>query len=159
MPESPDLGQPPAPLPEPNDASAAVEVELRADTVWTRAVTSPGAAPGVLRVSRQQLRGPSGRVGPRRVRGLWASGDGWAGAPGRLDAEPGGVSGLLVAQPVSQTAAPTPATRPAAIRAFLTSSTQGTVDLLGQFSGYAIDGGQLFDAGRGHAANTAKPLK
>ena len=62
MPESPDLGQPPAPLPEPNDASAAVEVELRADTVWTRAVTSPGAAPGVLRVSRQQLRGPSGRV-------------------------------------------------------------------------------------------------
>ena len=62
MPESPDLGQPPAPLPEPNDASAAVEVELRADTVWTRAVTSLGAAPGVLRVSRQQLRGPSGRV-------------------------------------------------------------------------------------------------
>jgi acetyl-CoA acyltransferase len=62
MPESPDLGQPPAPLPEPNDASAAVEVGLRADTVWTRAVTSPGAAPGVLRVSRQQLRGPSGRV-------------------------------------------------------------------------------------------------
>ncbi len=37
-------------------------MELRADTVWTRAVTSPGAAPGVLRVSRQQLRGPSGRV-------------------------------------------------------------------------------------------------
>jgi acetyl-CoA acyltransferase len=62
MAESPDLGRPPAPLPEPNDASAAAEVEERADTVWTRRVAAPGAAPGVLRVSRQQLRGPSGRV-------------------------------------------------------------------------------------------------
>ena len=59
---TPDLGQPPAPLPAPNDASAAAEVQERADTVWTRRFSSPGAAPGVLRVSRQQLRGPSGRV-------------------------------------------------------------------------------------------------
>ena len=63
MPErTPDLGLPPAPLPQPNDASAEAEVRLRADTVWTRATASPGAAPGILRVSRQQLRGPSGRV-------------------------------------------------------------------------------------------------
>lgn len=59
---TPDLGLPPAPLPAPNDASAAQEVALRADTVWTRRVAAPGAAPGVLRVSRQQLRGPAGRV-------------------------------------------------------------------------------------------------
>ena len=60
MPETtPDLGQPPAPLPAPNDASAAAEVHDRADTVWTRGASS---APGILRVSRQQLRGPSGRV-------------------------------------------------------------------------------------------------
>ena len=57
-----DLGLPPAPLPAPNDASASVEVRERADTVWTRASSSPGASPGILRVSRQQLRGPSGRV-------------------------------------------------------------------------------------------------
>ncbi len=62
MPETPDLGLPPAPLPAPNDASAAAEVQLRADSVWTRSVPMPGAAPGILRVSRQQLRGPSGRV-------------------------------------------------------------------------------------------------
>lgn len=63
MPETtPDLGQPPAPLPAPNDASAAVEVRERADTVWTRADSTPGAAPGILRISRQQLRGPAGRV-------------------------------------------------------------------------------------------------
>ncbi|MBP9143344.1 MAG: acetyl-CoA C-acyltransferase [Thermoanaerobaculia bacterium] len=59
---TPDLGLPPAPLPAPSDASAAAEVALRADTVWTRRVASPGAAPGVLRISRQQLRGPAGRV-------------------------------------------------------------------------------------------------
>lgn len=63
MPEKmPDLGQPPAPLPPPNDASAAAEIAARAETVWTRADLSPGGAPGVLRVSRQQLRGPAGRV-------------------------------------------------------------------------------------------------
>ena len=59
---TPDLGQPPAPLPAPNDASAAAEVRERADSVWTRRSASPGVAPGVLRVSRQQLRGPAGRV-------------------------------------------------------------------------------------------------
>jgi len=60
MPEStPDLGLPPAPLPAPNDASAMAEVQDRADTVWAR--SSP-SVPGILRVSRQQLRGPSGRV-------------------------------------------------------------------------------------------------
>ena len=57
-----DLGLPPAPLPAPSDASAAAEVAERADTVWTRLVASPAASPGILRVSRQQLRGPSGRV-------------------------------------------------------------------------------------------------
>ena len=62
MPESSDLGLPPAPLPAPSDASAVAEVRERADTVWTRMDGSPGAAPGILRVSRQQLRGPSGRV-------------------------------------------------------------------------------------------------
>ncbi len=63
MPETTsDLGLPPAPLPPPNDASAAAEVQDRADTVWARSAASAGVAPGILRVSRQQLRGPSGRV-------------------------------------------------------------------------------------------------
>lgn len=62
MPESPDLGQPPAPLPAPNDATAAEEISSRAETVWTRLRSDPAAAPGLLRASRQQLRGPGGRV-------------------------------------------------------------------------------------------------
>lgn len=59
---TPDLGLPPAPLPAPNSASAVAEVVERADSVWTRRSATPGEAPGVLRVSRQQLRGPAGRV-------------------------------------------------------------------------------------------------
>lgn len=57
--ETPELGLPPRPLPPPNDASAAVEVAERADTVWTGTGTR---APALSRPARQQLRGLSGRV-------------------------------------------------------------------------------------------------
>ena len=56
---TPELGLPPAPLPPPNHASAVAEVHERADTVWTG---GGPPAPALLRHTRQQLRGLSGRV-------------------------------------------------------------------------------------------------
>ncbi len=53
------MSSPPSPLPPPNHASAIEEIRDRADTVWTR---GPGAAPAILKVTRQHLRGPKGRV-------------------------------------------------------------------------------------------------
>jgi acetyl-CoA acyltransferase len=48
----------PAPLPEPNEASAVAEIRERADTVWTR---RNGGRPASA-ASRRELRGPGGRV-------------------------------------------------------------------------------------------------
>lgn len=60
MSESPGRpGDPPAPLPPVNEASAAEEISSRADTVRVRG--GEAVAPAV-RVGRQKLRGPSGRV-------------------------------------------------------------------------------------------------
>lgn len=52
-------GDPPAPLPPVNEASAAEEIAARADTVLTRGEPAAAAA---VRVARQKLRGASGRV-------------------------------------------------------------------------------------------------
>ncbi|MGE0641063.1 MAG: acetyl-CoA C-acyltransferase FadI [Thermoanaerobaculia bacterium] len=57
--EERELGSPPRPLPSPNDATAFEEVYERADTVW---VGGGPPAPALLRHSRQQLRGVTGRV-------------------------------------------------------------------------------------------------
>ena len=54
-----ELELPPLPLPPPNEASAFEEVFERADSVW---VGGGPPAPALLRHSRQQLRGPAGRV-------------------------------------------------------------------------------------------------
>jgi acetyl-CoA acyltransferase len=57
--DTPELGLPPEPLPPPNNASAYEEIFERADSVWTG---GGPPAPALLRHSRQQLRGLSGRV-------------------------------------------------------------------------------------------------
>ena len=61
MPQStPELGLPPSPLPPRNEATAEQEIRERADSVATG--LGAGGFPSILKVSRQKLKGPHGRV-------------------------------------------------------------------------------------------------
>jgi acetyl-CoA acyltransferase len=61
MPQStPELGLPPSPLPPRNEATAEQEIRERADSVATG--LGAGDFPSILKVSRQKLKGPHGRV-------------------------------------------------------------------------------------------------
>ncbi len=57
---TPELGLPPSPLPPRNEATAEQEIRERADSVATG--LGAGGFPSILKVSRQRLKGPHGRV-------------------------------------------------------------------------------------------------